>query len=237
MLAYRIFCLDEVNTIDVDCQNDEIMLDRWQSGYEDSFTDEAKCAVLEITEHSDNSCQSVTEYHHYSDMDDETEFINDESPPINSDDIHLLEAANRENQSQDQFLSTLHEHYESIENEVEIVTAVTAETETPTLAQSTEFQTKTFIIPKRFAEEETLHQSQPDKVNACDVAVSSSSNKSDQISSSPLSLPDTSSEDKYFALSLVGILQRIPPQTRAFAKLNIMRYLTELEYGQETSLK
>lgn len=38
-------------------------------------------------------------------------------------------------------------------------------------------------------------------------------------------------EDRYFALSLVGIFKRLTPQKRAMAKCHILQYLTELEYG------
>lgn len=41
----------------------------------------------------------------------------------------------------------------------------------------------------------------------------------------------TTNEEMYFALSLVGILKRLPPQKRAKAKCHIMNYLTELEFG------
>lgn len=37
-------------------------------------------------------------------------------------------------------------------------------------------------------------------------------------------------EDTYFALSLVGSLQRLQPQQRAMAKMNIVRYLTEMAF-------
>lgn len=42
---------------------------------------------------------------------------------------------------------------------------------------------------------------------------------------------DSNSEETYFALSLVGILKRLPPHKRAIAKCHILSYLTELEYG------
>lgn len=42
---------------------------------------------------------------------------------------------------------------------------------------------------------------------------------------------DSNSEETYFALSLVGILKRLPPHKRAMAKCHILNYLTELEYG------
>lgn len=41
----------------------------------------------------------------------------------------------------------------------------------------------------------------------------------------------SNNEEMYFALSLVGILKRLPPQKRAKAKCHIMNYLTELEFG------
>ncbi len=68
------------------------------------------------------------------------------------------------------------------------------------------------------------------KGQSIDVSVSSSTSKSDNVSGI------TSEEDKYFALAVVGILQRISPQKKAFAKVNILRYLTELEYGVEATI-
>lgn len=46
----------------------------------------------------------------------------------------------------------------------------------------------------------------------------------------------TNSEEIFFAMSLVGPLERLPPQKRAMAKVNILRYLTELEYGSSSKL-
>lgn len=74
----------------------------------------------------------------------------------------------------------------------------------------------------------------PSESLASDVIVSSSTTKSDESAST--SLHETNEEDKYFTLALMGILQRIPPQRKAFAKVNILRYLTELEYGVEASI-
>lgn len=45
---------------------------------------------------------------------------------------------------------------------------------------------------------------------------------------------DANSEETYFALSLVGILKRLPPHKRAIAKCHILSYLTELEYGSSS---
>lgn len=45
----------------------------------------------------------------------------------------------------------------------------------------------------------------------------------------------SNNEEMYFALSLVGILKRLPPQKRAKAKCHILTYLTELEYGTSSS--
>lgn len=67
-----------------------------------------------------------------------------------------------------------------------------------------------------------------------DVMVSSSTSKSDESATGSLHI--TTEEDKYFSLALMGILQRIPPQKKAFAKVNILRYLTELEYGVEATI-
>lgn len=47
---------------------------------------------------------------------------------------------------------------------------------------------------------------------------------------------DSNSEETYFALSLVGILKRLPPHKRAIAKCHILNYLTELEYGSSSEL-
>lgn len=43
-------------------------------------------------------------------------------------------------------------------------------------------------------------------------------------------------EDTYFALSLVGSLQRLQPQQRAMAKMNIVRYLTEMAFTESATL-
>lgn len=45
-----------------------------------------------------------------------------------------------------------------------------------------------------------------------------------------------SDEDTYFALSLVGCLQRLKPMKKAMAKVNVLRYLTELEYSDKAVL-
>lgn len=45
------------------------------------------------------------------------------------------------------------------------------------------------------------------------------------------------SEDTYFALSLVGSLQRLKPMQRAIAKLNILKYLTECQYADPNKAK
>lgn len=45
---------------------------------------------------------------------------------------------------------------------------------------------------------------------------------------------DCNKEETYFALSLVGILKRLPPHKRAIAKCHILSYLTELEYGSSS---
>lgn len=52
----------------------------------------------------------------------------------------------------------------------------------------------------------------------------------------PLDSVDANNEETYFALSLIGIFKRLPPQKRAVAKCNILRYLTELEYGSSAIL-
>lgn len=49
------------------------------------------------------------------------------------------------------------------------------------------------------------------------------------VSSSDANEPNN--EEMYFALSLVGILKRLPPHKRAKAKCHIMNYLTGLEFG------
>lgn len=46
---------------------------------------------------------------------------------------------------------------------------------------------------------------------------------------------DTTSEDKYFALSILGTLRRLTPHKRALAKCHILSYLTEIEYGNSNS--
>lgn len=43
-------------------------------------------------------------------------------------------------------------------------------------------------------------------------------------------------EDTYFALSLVGSLQRLTPQQRAMAKMNIVRYLTEMAFTDSATI-
>lgn len=91
--------------------------------------------------------------------------------------------------------------------------------------------------------EQTIHKSnesiQPEKVEeivvqkpaariAPDVIVARKS--TDGIVSSTETV-DANNEETYFALSLVGILKRLPPHKRAIAKCHILSYLTELEYG------
>lgn len=44
-----------------------------------------------------------------------------------------------------------------------------------------------------------------------------------------------SEEDKYFALSLVGPLQRLSPKKRVIAKINIMKYLAEMEFTENVT--
>lgn len=46
---------------------------------------------------------------------------------------------------------------------------------------------------------------------------------------------DTNSEDKYFALSILGTLRRLTPHKRALAKCHILSYLTEIEYGNSNT--
>lgn len=46
---------------------------------------------------------------------------------------------------------------------------------------------------------------------------------------------DSNNEETYFALSLVGILKRLPAHKKALAKCHILNYLTELEYGSISS--
>lgn len=43
-------------------------------------------------------------------------------------------------------------------------------------------------------------------------------------------------EDMYFALSLVGSLQRLKPHQRAMAKMNIVRYLTEMAFTEKATI-
>ncbi|XP_037048864.1 uncharacterized protein LOC119083280 [Bradysia coprophila] len=69
---------------------------------------------------------------------------------------------------------------------------------------------------------------------AAAVVSSSTSSKSNENPSASVHI--SNEEDKYFALALAGILQRISPQKKAFAKVNILRYLTELEYGREATI-
>lgn len=51
-----------------------------------------------------------------------------------------------------------------------------------------------------------------------------------------LTMNAASTEDTYFALSLVGCLQRLNPMQRAMAKVNVLRYLTELEFADKAEL-
>lgn len=45
-------------------------------------------------------------------------------------------------------------------------------------------------------------------------------------------LDDGWSEEKYFALSLVGPLQRLSPKKKLIAKINILKYLAQLEFSE-----
>ncbi|XP_055640568.1 uncharacterized protein LOC129777979 [Toxorhynchites rutilus septentrionalis] len=47
---------------------------------------------------------------------------------------------------------------------------------------------------------------------------------------------DRISEEEHYALSLVGPLQRLPPNKRAVAKVKILSYLTQLECGMDVEL-
>lgn len=51
-----------------------------------------------------------------------------------------------------------------------------------------------------------------------------------------ITINETNDEETYFVLSLVGIFKRLSPHKRALAKCNILRYLTELEYGSSSIL-
>lgn len=82
---------------------------------------------------------------------------------------------------------------------------------------------------------ENVGMGEDGQYTASEVIVSSSTSKSDESASGSIRV--TNEEDKYFALALVGILERISPQKKAFAKVNILRYLTELEYGVEATIK
>lgn len=66
---------------------------------------------------------------------------------------------------------------------------------------------------------------------SCDVIIPR--NTADGIVSSTETV-DANNEETYFALSLVGILKRLPPHKRAIAKCHILSYLTELEYGSSS---
>ncbi|XP_053692320.1 uncharacterized protein LOC128740778 [Sabethes cyaneus] len=47
---------------------------------------------------------------------------------------------------------------------------------------------------------------------------------------------DKMTEDEYFAMSLVGPLQRLSMETRAIAKMKILTYLVQLECGKDAQL-
>lgn len=67
-----------------------------------------------------------------------------------------------------------------------------------------------------------------------DKTIASNSSTEANVSSSCNESIDTNKEDTYFALSLAGILKRLPPHKRAIAKCHILTYLTELEYGSSS---
>ncbi|XP_058816187.1 uncharacterized protein LOC131679473 [Topomyia yanbarensis] len=52
----------------------------------------------------------------------------------------------------------------------------------------------------------------------------------------PTSTTGRMSEEEYFALSLVGPLQRLSPEKRAIAKMKILTYLVQLECGMDAQL-
>lgn len=97
---------------------------------------------------------------------------------------------------------------------------------------------------KRFEiEQSTLNEfSQPEKVEEVVIqkpvtrikseAIVTRSSTDGIVSSSET--VDGNNEETYFALSLVGILKRLPPHKRAIAKCHILSYLTELEYGSSS---
>ncbi|KAG4066814.1 hypothetical protein HA402_012881 [Bradysia odoriphaga] len=81
-----------------------------------------------------------------------------------------------------------------------------------------------------------LSDDQNVRQNGAAAAVVSSSTSSKSKENPFASVHISNEEDKYFALALASILQRISPQKKAFAKVNILRYLTELEYGREATI-
>lgn len=94
----------------------------------------------------------------------------------------------------------------------------------PTSQQTDEF-------PKQDSPEENIVQLK-DPVQKSPKPILLQSNTEGIVSSSEA--VDSNNEETYFALSLVGILKRLPPHKRAIAKCHILSYLTELEYGSSS---
>ncbi|XP_038113976.1 uncharacterized protein LOC6039102 isoform X2 [Culex quinquefasciatus] len=71
----------------------------------------------------------------------------------------------------------------------------------------------------------------PAKPQAIEQPSTSSCTSSDTVAPAAPAPAGKMSEEEYFALSLVGPLQRLPPGKRAIAKMKILTYLVQLECG------
>lgn len=202
-------------------------MDDWRSEYENSSVDpnEGGIGILEyeIDDGENNSRTLDDRDDNYPTIDDTAiEVIDDETDQNNQadgDEINLLESLQLPNNHPPFFHEVEIETVDSDKRKITEVNAI-----------STKIQKLCSDKPLGELREGSRSESVPS-----DVIVSSSTSKSDESGSGSLQNPNE--EDKYFALAVVGILQRISPQQKAFAKVNILRYLTELEYGMETSIK
>lgn len=179
----------------------------WQNNYENSSADETDCILEFEVDDCDENSQTIDNCV----IDDR--ITNDEieqNPPITEEELNILEEL-PPNRLAPLFHNVEIEKSDSKKRKKMDVVDITSD--------------------------EPLHELDNNvqcRGTASDVLVSSSTSKSDESASG---LPQiTNEEDKYFALALVGILHRISPQKKAFAKVNILRYLTELEYGVEATI-
>lgn len=208
------FLSDEIIHVDDQYVDEDVQQDvnEWQINYENSAD---QCEVLEYeADDRDKSSQAMDECT----VDNRLTNEIDECQQINDEQINVIQE-----EPQNPCPAIFHE--------IEIETADSAKRKKLNGINVTPVK----IVNQSSVETlQELSESVQCEELAADVIVSSSTNKPEENASGPFHI--TNEEDKYFALALVGILQRITPQQKAFAKVNILRYLTELEYGVDATI-